>query len=338
MAGILVTFVAVASRGEASLEPTAGMLESGQEAPANEALLGGEREDPKARSLASYTMGVVYDLQGYTEKAMAEFEKSAEYDDNYAAHLRLGADYARLGKIPEAEEELRAVLEHDPQNIQARYLLALIYSSQKDFDKAAGQYEAILQSFSQAQPQNKEIYAYLGQLYYSQKEYDKAIRQFETFLSLDPGNADVIFLLGSLYLERDDTGKAKEYFLRCTKVQPDHVDCLNSLGYLYAEEGDHLNDAEKLIQKALEIDPENGAYLDSLAWVYFKKGEYEKAISYLNEADRFLDDPIIYEHLGDVYAEIERPDEARKYWRRSLELLPGQDRVLEKIESLQQSP
>ena len=294
-----------------------------------------ESQQQRSKSLASYTMGVVYDLQGYTEKAIQEYEKSAQYDDNYAAHLRLGTDYARMGMLAEAQEELRLVLDQDPHNIQARYLLALIYSSQKDFDKAALQYEAILKSFSKAQPENKEIYGYLGQLYYSQKQYEQAIDQFEVYLKLDPTNIDVLFLLGSLYLEQGKRIEAKEYFLRCTKVEPDHQDCLNSLGYLYAEEGIHLDKAEAMVREALKTDPQNGAYLDSLGWIYFKKGEYDKALTYLNQANRFLEDPVVYEHLGDVYFQLDQAEAARKFWSLSLDMQPDRKDIREKIELLE---
>ncbi len=296
---------------------------------------GQKNRHQRSRSLASYTMGVVYDLQGYTEKAIQEYERSAAFDDNYAAHLRLGTDYARLGMLDEAQAELQLVLDKDPGNIQSRYLLALIYSSRKNFEKAALEYEAILKSFSEAQPENKEIYGYLGQLYYSQQEYDKAISQFETYLNLDPANIDALFLLGSLYLEQGQNDRAQEYFLRCTKADPSNRDCLNSLGYLYAEKGVHLDKAETMVRNALENDPQNGAYLDSLGWIYFKKGEYDKALTYLNQANRYLEDPVVYEHLGDVYFQLDQTEEAKKFWSLSLDLKPGQADIREKLELLE---
>ncbi len=303
-------------------------------APTGAASVDNEDVDKKAKSLASYTMGVVYDLQGATQKAIEEYEKSADYDDNYASHLRLGTDYARMGMVDQAVAELQSVLKKDANNVQARYLLALIYSSQKEFDKAAVEYEAILKTFSKAQPENKEIYGYLGQLYYSQKEYKKAIDQFEIILSLDPGNADVVFLLGSLYLEQGDQQKAEEYFLRCTKAAPKNDGCLNSLGYLYAEQGTKLDEAQKLVESAVTLDQNIGAYMDSLGWVYFKKGEYEKALFYLQQASRMIEDPVIFEHIGDVYMKIQKPEDAKKYWQQSLDLLPGQNHVIEKIKEL----
>jgi len=294
-----------------------------------------ENQDARAKSLTHYALGVMDDLQGLNEQALAQYKKSAEYEENYAVYLRLGADYARLGNLEEASTALRRVLDFDSQNVQARYLLAVIYSSQKEYTKAATEYEAILNSVKEADPANIEIYGYLGQLYYAQKEYDKAIKQFETIRSLEPNNADVLYLLGSLYLEVRDHKKAVDLFLKALEADPNHDGCLNSLGYLYADEGTKLDEAEDMIRRALKIDPHNGAYLDSLGWVYYKKGLYEQAISTFEEADSFLKDPVIYEHLGDVYSKLNKKAEAKKYWSLSLDLLPGQEKVLQKIKSLQ---
>jgi len=295
-----------------------------------------QSQDDRAKSLASYTMGVVHDMYGDTDKAIEEFKRSLEHRENYAAHLRLGADYARLGKLPRAIEELQLVLKHDINNVQARYLLALIYSSQREFDKAAQEYESILTSFSRAEPENLEIYGYLAQLYYSQKEYDKAISQFETILTIDKQNVDVMFLLGCLYLETAEREKAIDLYRRAILLNPEHDTSLNSLGYLYAEEGEKLDEAQDLVERAIEIDPDNGAYFDSLGWVYFKKGQYADAVKFLKQADSLLQDPVIYEHLGDVYFMMEKKDEAKKYWTLSLELLPEQDQVLKKLEMIEQ--
>lgn len=294
-----------------------------------------DERDNKAKSLAYYIIGVMDDLQGMNEQAIEAYKNSVSFEGNATVYLRLGADYARLGKLAAASAALRKVVEFDTQNIQARYLLAIIYSAEREYEKAAQEYETILNSFKEANPDNIEIYGYLGQLYYAQKQYDKAIKQFEIIHSLEPKNADVLYLLGSLYLETRNQKKAIDSFLQALAADPTHDGCLNSLGYLYAEDGQKLDEAEDLIRRALKVDPHNGAYLDSLGWVYFKKGQYQEALKTLEEADSFMKDPIIYEHLGDVYLKLERFDEARKYWSLSLDLLPGQEHVQKKIQSLQ---
>lgn len=293
--------------------------------------------EKKAKSMAHYAMGVVYDLQGLTEEAIDEFEKSASIEDNYAVHLRLGADYARLGDLPNAIDELNLALEYDSDNIQVHYLLALIYNTRRQFDKAALEYEVILNSLSAIEPENLEIYGYLGQLYYSQKKYDKAIKQFKIILSLDSSNTEVMSLLGSIYLEQNDRQKAIEIFSRAIQFNPKDDISLNSLGYVYAEDGVNLNKAEELIERAIELDPENGAYWDSMGWVYYKKGLYEEAIGYLNKAGRFLKDPIVYDHIGDTYYKLNNKEKALKYWTLSLELLSEQAHIIEKLKLLESS-
>lgn len=84
--------------------------------------------------------------------------------------------------------------------------------------------------------------------------------------------------------------------------------------------GKNLNEAEELINKALEQHPDNAAYIDSLGWVYFKKGEFEKAQGLLEEASRLLEDPVIFDHLGDVYSGMGEFEKAQDIWQRSIKL------------------
>lgn len=287
-----------------------------------------------AKGLAHYAMGYRDDLLGQTNHAVLEYEKAAQFDEGcYLIRLRLGTGYARLNMLSEAINQLQVVYQLNPEDMQSHYLLALIYSNQRQYDDAAKEYEIILKNFSQAEPQNIEIYGYLGQLYYSQRKYDQAIEQFEKIFAVEPSNADVMYMLGSLYLETDQKERAVEIFRQSIGIDAEHDGSLNALGYLYAEEGKNLDEAMELIKRALDIDPENGAYLDSMGWVYYKKGMYDKALETLKKADALLKDPVIYDHIGDVCSKLNQTDEAVKYWKLSLELSPGQDDILQKIES-----
>ncbi len=288
-----------------------------------------------AQSISHYTMGVVNDLNGLTEEALSEYQKAAQLDSqNYVIQLHLGMDYARVGKLTEAINVLKLASNLNPQDVQSRYLLALVYSSQKDFDKAAAEYELILKHFSEAQPDNVEIYTYLGQLYYSQGKFNKAIEQYKKVFAMQPQNADVIYLLGSLYLELGDRSQAASYFKKAIEVDPMHEGSLNSLAYMYAEDGEHLDEALSLIKRALEISPDNGAYLDSMGWVYYKKAMYSQALETLLKADSVMKDPVIYDHLGDVYFKMHEVEKAKKYWKLALDLSPGQSQIIKKLDDL----
>lgn len=289
-----------------------------------------------AKGLAHYAMGYRDDLLGQTNHAVLEYEKAAQFDaSSYLIHLRLGTGYARLNMLPEAIDQLQVVHQLNPEDMQSHYLLALIYSNQRQYDNAAQEYEIILKTFSREEPQNIEIYGYLGQLYYSQRKYDQAIEQFEKILAVESSNADVMYMLGSLYLETGQKERAVAILEKSVTIDPEHDGSLNTLGYLYAEDGKNLDEAMTLIQRALDIAPGNGAYLDSLGWAYYKKGMYDKALETLQKADALLKDPVIYDHIGDVCSKLDQADEAVKYWKLSLELLPEQDDVLQKIESVE---
>jgi Flp pilus assembly protein TadD len=93
----------------------------------------------------------------------------------------------------------------------------------------------------------------------------------------------------------------------------------NFLGYMLADKGNRLPEALKMIRKAVEIEPMNGAYLDSLGWAYFKLGQYELAESNLRQAvERDQTDPTVHDHLGDLYEKTGRIRLAAAQWELSL--------------------
>jgi len=86
-----------------------------------------------------------------------------------------------------------------------------------------------------------------------------------------------------------------------------------------------------MIRKALGLDPNNGAYIDSLGWLYFKKGKIKEAIPELEKAVGLLEDPVIYDHLGDAYFKIGDIQKAKENWQKSLKLDPDQETVKRKL-------
>ncbi|MBF0386111.1 MAG: tetratricopeptide repeat protein, partial [Candidatus Omnitrophica bacterium] len=292
-----------------------------------------------SQALAHYAMGLMYDQIGLTNRAVMEYEAAVDLDnESYIPHLKLGTGYARLGLLDEAVKELTLVNSVNPSEMQSHYLLAIIYATRQDYVNAAKEYEFILKDLSKKEPQNTEVYGYLGQLYYSQSNYPQAIEQFENILKIEPNNSEVMYVLSSIYLETDKKEKAVEVLRRSISVDPQHDGSLNSLGYIFAEENKNLEEAKSLIERALKIDPNNGAYLDSLAWVYYQQGDYNKALDYLLQAKERMEDPVIYEHLGETYIKLGKVSEAVDSWENSLKLNPEQERLINKIAQLRRSP
>ena len=163
----------------------------------------------------------------------------------------------------------------------------------------------------------------------------QAIEQFLKIIKLEPDNMTALYLLGSVYADNNAPSKATETFRRVLELQPDNDEALNSLGYMYAEAGVHLDEALNMVRRAIKIDPINGAYYDSLGWVLYKKGMYAKALRALQKAATYIQDPLLYEHMGDVYKAQKDFVRACQFWRKSLDLDPHQNTVYQKIKEIE---
>ena len=109
---------------------------------------------------------------------------------------------------------------------------------------------------------------------------------------------------------------------------------MNYLGYMWAERGEKLDEAKKLIEKAVELEPQNAAFLDSMGWVLFKLKQPRAALGWLQKAveQSSEPDPTLYDHLGDIYCALKEFGKARDAWRKSVELEPS-DQVKKKLET-----
>ena len=130
-----------------------------------------------------------------------------------------------------------------------------------------------------------------------------------------------MFWLGASY-ERTGRGPEAETVLQgLLNIDPDFAPALNYLGYMWAEQGENLDQALLLVQQAVALEPDNGAYVDSLGWAHFQLGEYDQAREYLERAARIVgNDPVVLEHLGDLYQALGQLEDARRSYNRSLAL------------------
>jgi Flp pilus assembly protein TadD len=153
------------------------------------------------------------------------------------------------------------------------------------------------------------------------EKYQEAKAKLEEGIDHDPSNAELHFNLGTAY----DKLNHFEYVVRemeqTLELDPEHADALNYLGYSYADRGINREKALSLTQRAVALKPHNGYYVDSLAWALFKLGRIEEALKTIQQAVSLVsDDPVIYEHMGEIFLMREERDKAREAWLHSLQL------------------
>jgi len=155
---------------------------------------------------------------------------------------------------------------------------------------------------------------------------------------LDPQDRRTLLELATLYEQTGDFDGALERIVRLYEKDPDDPSVNNYYGYLLAEKNERLDFAERLVRKALLSEPENGYFLDSLGWVLFKKGDLEGALEVLlDAAARAGEDPVIWDHLGQIYEGLGNRGKAIEAYRTSLSIDPGEAAVERRIERLEQT-
>jgi Flp pilus assembly protein TadD len=148
-----------------------------------------------------------------------------------------------------------------------------------------------------------------------------------------PESPDALFRLGSSLERAGNSAEAEKVFSKLLEMRPNDSAAQNYLGYMWADRGENLEKAQVLLEKAVGREPRNGAYLDSLGWVYFRMGKLETAQTNLLEAHRREpDDPTIEEHLGDLSERQGNVARAVSHWERALTLKPEEpDKVRKKL-------
>lgn len=167
---------------------------------------------------------------------------------------------------------------------------------------------------------------------------DQAEQALRRWVEAEPRSAGARFRLGAFLEHAARFPEAEAELRESLRLNPEDPEVLNYLGYSLADRNVKLDEALDLILKAVALDPWNGAFLDSLGWVYFRLGRYAEAKEPLERAVRELPrDPTVLEHLGDVYNKLGERARAAELWRRSLEVggLEGADGIKAKLAELE---
>ncbi len=275
-------------------------------------------------------LGSFYLLQEDYQTAESLFTRDLEKDSsNVMAHLFLGRVAFAQGDPVAARKSFRKVISLREMSSDGWVGLALTYTQEDSLDQAIMIYEQALERVTD----KKNIYYPLGLTYNRVHKFELAISALERAMILQPDEPRILFALGTAYEREGRFDFAVSIFERLLEIEPDNAQTLNYLGYMLAEKGIRLDQSVEMIKSALEKDPENGAYLDSYGWAFFKLGQLDQAEEKIRKALEFLEtDAVIHEHLGDILQAKGRGQEAMEYWERALELDPDNEGLRQKLE------
>ena len=254
--------------------------------------------------------------------------------DNATLHYMAGLSYDGLQEIDKAIFHFKKITSSSEHYRKSIIHIAYLYNQKDQPDKAI----AFLLKRHQELPNDPEIISYLATIYEDQKQYSKAIDILNKGLSLYPENAEMLFRSGIVYDKWGNKDQSIRIMQQVINLEPDNATALNYLGYTYAELGIELDLAELLIKKAMALNPDDGYITDSLGWVYYRKGNYPKAIDYLERAVELSShDPVIAEHLGDAYLKASMPLKALAAYKMALKkATENKTSITHKIKALEQ--
>ncbi len=244
---------------------------------------------------------------------------------------RVGILLFESQRYEEAVTEMKKAIAKFPDDFVDNLILGLSLSQQKDIDGAA----RALEHAVRLNPNDiTALHAY-GFTLNQQKRNDAAIVYLDKALYLDPDNIQVIGTLGMIYDSIEDFAVSDSLYERALLIDSSNVLISNNYAYSLSERGIHLNRALALSEYAVEQEPNNASYLDTIGWVHFKLGNYDKAIEFILMAVEEDDtNAILMDHLADIYAKMDNKEKAIEYWLKALELDPTIEKVNEKLENI----
>jgi tetratricopeptide (TPR) repeat protein len=276
----------------------------------------------RRRSLAILyqQLGQLYrDSQNF-QAAVFTYEELGHLGDeeDRRARMLIMDTYRAAKDLPKALQAGKEALAKYPSDPGLRTSNALLLGENGQTEEAV----KVLRSQLTKTEADRDIYLNIAQVYERGRRYkeaEEAARTAEAIPGQPRDNEMVWFLLGAIYERQKFYDRAEEEFKKTLAVNPRNGPVLNYYGYMLGDLGIRLDEAEALVQRALKEEPNSGAYLDSLGWIYFRENKLAKAEATLRKAvARESHDATIRSHLGDVYAKSGRTDLAAIEWEKSL--------------------
>ncbi len=283
-------------------------------------------DDASNRATFLERLGLIYRSQEKYDQAIAAFRQIVDLGESQAPRGEgLIVETLQLeGKHPEAFQEATNALNKFPKSRSLILLHATLLGEQGHVNEAVSQLRDLVKASG---GHDAEVELAIVQVYSQAKRYREAQAELEKML-LEPGLAasdreSAQFYLGSVYERQKKYDQAEHQFKSVLAADPLNSAAFNYLGYMMADRGVELDQSVEYIKKALQLEPNNAAYLDSLGWAYYKMARYDLARPPLEKAAKLLsNDPTVLEHLGHLYLKMGNQTGAAAEWKRALQAWP----------------
>jgi tetratricopeptide (TPR) repeat protein len=266
-------------------------------------------------------LGTIYREQGNNQAAIDTFRQMITLggDDNAERGYQQIIDTWREAKEwQKATDAAKEATQKLPNSRDLKMVLAAQQADMGNADHALKDVQALLKGA----PEDRAVYITLAQMNTRLKRYPEAEQALDKAEQLSTKQDDkeyIWFLRGSTFERQKRYADAEQQFKKVIASDPQHAMALNYLGYMLADQNTKLDEALGYIKRAMDIDPTNGAYLDSIGWAYFRLGKYEMAEeSLVKAAQKINTDPTVHDHLGDLYQKTGRLKQAATHWERAL--------------------
>ena len=278
---------------------------------------------------------ILWEMERADEALREILTLETELPESDRVSFMAGIALAKANRRKEAFQRFGRVQNESPLKADAMKQQALMLRDDGDLNAAL----SILKNLTERKDCDVQAYLVWGEFLSESGQVGQAISVIESGLVKFPGDKKLLFSRGA-YLERKgDKKSAESAFRELIAKDPDNAAALNYLGYMFADDGTNLDEAESLIQRALKLQPGNGGYLDSLGWVYYKKGQYKRAMEVLEKALALdKNEGVIWEHLGDALTALGQKKEALSKYSEALKLKNDprdEARIRKKFEELQ---
>ena len=292
------------------------------------------RESPNDPDLL-LSLAIISKETGNTTEAELYFQRLL------ATGQRTTEAHYYLGQIAEENEQWALAISHyqqippGPDFIAATNRISAVYLKQQQVEQARQYLTSLRQLYPE---QSIRFYLMESQVLLSQGQLQSANKLLSEALLAYPKDESLLYARSAISDKRRDYLKMEKDLLQIIKQNPNNSIALNALGYLLANQNRRLDEAQTLIERAIELKPGEPAILDSLGWLYYRQGQLSEALKYLQQAYSVFPDPEVAAHLGEVLWQSQRREEARLIWQQGLEKDSNSEVILETMERLTGDP